>query len=148
MSQCLLPHLVVCQPTKSLVLDQFPSLSLRVHKIAPSHFIMLSLSPPLRTRSPSKAKSTDTQISNTRSSPSTRSKERAAQPTHLQPHSEKRVVLPIPVGARWHSTMSSTDHNVRINSLILRDAETGEELCQRECPRHLDKEDEESCGES
>ena len=44
--------------------------------------------------------------------------------------------------------MSSTDHNVRINSLILRDAETGEELCQHECPRHLDKEDEESCGES
>ena len=41
--------------------------------------------------------------------------------------------------------MSSTDHNVRINSLILRDAETGEELCQH---RHLDKEDEESCGES
>ena len=43
--------------------------------------------------------------------------------------------------------MSSTDHNVRIHSLILRDAETGEELCQHDCPRHLDKEDEESCGE-
>ena len=42
----------------------------------------------------------------------------------------------------------STDQILYLHSLILRDAETGEELCQHECPRHLDKEDEESCGES